>query len=113
MRFIRKVLLRGAWLAVLAMQPAIFADTTNGGPDFKEVYDLVREHAAGISESELNRAALRGLISALKPKVALVTNSSESKPVETALVSKSTLFEGDIFYMRIGKVADGLTQAVG
>jgi hypothetical protein len=113
MRFTGKFLIKGVSLVVLAVQPAMFADTTNGGPDFKEVYDLVRMHAAGISESELNRAALKGLISALKPKVALVTNSSESKPMEAALVSKSTLFEGDILYLRIGKVADGLTQAVG
>src|SRR6185369_11863697 len=113
MRLTGKFLFKGAWLLVLAVQPATFADTTNTGPDFKEVYELVRTHAAGISESDLNKAALRGLISALKPKVALVTNSLESKPVEAALVSKSTLFEGDILYVRIGKVADGLTQAVG
>jgi len=113
MRLIGKFSPFGLWLLFSAVQPIAFADTTNGAPDFKEVYDLVRAHAAGISEAELNRAALKGLISALKPKVALVTNNAETAPVETALVSKSNLFDGDILYLRIGKVGEGLAQAVG
>jgi hypothetical protein len=113
MRLIGKFSPFGLWLLFSAAQPIAFADTTNGAPDFKEVYDLVRAHAAGISEAELNRAALKGLISTLKPKVALVTSSAETTPVEAALVSKSSLFEGDIVYLRIGKVGEGLAQAVG
>jgi hypothetical protein len=32
------------------------------GPDFKEVYDLVRAHLAGMSEAQLNQAAVQPLI---------------------------------------------------
>ena len=45
-------------------------------PDFKEVYDLIRAHLAGMSEAQLNRAAVGALVSGLAPRVSLVTNAA-------------------------------------
>jgi C-terminal processing protease CtpA/Prc len=88
------------------------ADTaTNLAPDFKEVYELIRQHVAGLSEAELNRAAVVGLVNALGPKVTLVTNETAESNGESATV-RSNLFEGDIAYLRIGRVADGLDQQI-
>ena len=53
-----------------------------GGPEFKEVYDLVRAHLAGTSEEQLNQAAVRELVSGLAPRVALVTNGAAAKAAE-------------------------------
>ena len=53
----------------------------DGAPDFKEVYESIRAHVAGLSEAELNRAAVQGLVSALGPKVTLVTNGASTKPM--------------------------------
>lgn len=81
-------------------------------PDFKEVYDSIRAHAAGLSEAELNRAAVQGLLSALGSKVSLVTNGAAGSSVETPLVSRSSLIEGEMAYVRVARVGDGLAKAV-
>ena len=86
---------------------------TRSTPDFKEVYDTVRDHAAGLTEAELNRAAVQGLIAELGPKVTLVTNGAASRrSAAVPLVSKSNVMEGDIAYVRIERVGDGLAKAV-
>ncbi|MGO8929083.1 MAG: S41 family peptidase [Limisphaerales bacterium] len=83
------------------------------GPDFKEVYDLIRTHLAGMSEGQLNQAAVSALVSGLAPRVSLVTNVvAASAAGETPLVIKSSVFEGDILYVRVGRVGDGLAQAI-
>src|ERR1035441_10119068 len=43
-------------------------------PEFKEVYDLIRAHLAGMSEAQLNQAAVGALVSGLASRVSLVTN---------------------------------------
>ena len=86
---------------------------TVDAPDFKEVYDSLRTHLAGVSEADLNRAAVDGLIKALGSKVSLVTNGAAlKKSGDRPLLSKSHLMDGDIGYMRVQKVADGLANAV-
>jgi C-terminal processing protease CtpA/Prc len=88
------------------------ADTSTNDADFKEVYELIRQHVAGLSETELNRAAVQGLVNALGPKVALVTNeSSDSSSAESPIV-RSNLFEGDIAYLRIARVKSGLDKEI-
>jgi hypothetical protein len=91
----------------------LIADTgTNEGPDFKEVYELIRSHVAGLSEGELNRAAVEGLVNALGPKVTLVTNEpADASSAESAMV-RSNLFEGDIVYLRIRRVTEGLDRQI-
>jgi C-terminal processing protease CtpA/Prc len=111
---IRRGLIAG--IAVLGMlfggAESLIADTTtNETPDYKEVYDLIRQHVAGLSEAELNRAAVQGLVNALGPKVTLVTNEVAESNGESSTV-RSNLFEGDIAYLRIRTVADGLDQQI-
>ena len=86
---------------------------TNNAPDFKEVYDLVRKNLAGTTDADLDRAATDGLLNSLRGKVSLV--SGAEKPVtgpDGALVSKTTVLEEDIAYLRVGRVEDGLAKAV-
>src|ERR1044071_4907387 len=40
--------------------------------DFSEVFNVIREHLPGTSESDLNRAAVQGLLTSLEPKVTLI-----------------------------------------
>ena len=108
------------WLGFVAGLPALGAQTTNAvpqpeeAPDFKEVYELVRTNLAGVSEAELNAAAVRGLVSALAPKAALATNTAATNAQASApVVIRSNLFEGGIAYVRIGRVEEGLDKAVG
>ena len=91
---------------------SLIADTTtNETADFKEVYELIRQHVAGLSEAELNHAAVQGLVNALGSKVMLVTNETVESNGESPMV-RSNLFEGDIAYLRIKRVREGLDQQI-
>ena len=84
------------------------------GPDFKEVYDLLRANLAGMNEAQLNQAAVRALVTGLGPRVSLVTNGAAAKAAaEAPLANKSGVFDGEIAYVRVGRVAEGLAKAVG
>ncbi|HTR43750.1 MAG TPA: hypothetical protein VMH87_19225, partial [Pseudomonadales bacterium] len=86
-----------------ALQFSLPAQTNNA--DFQEVYDLIHQHAPSISESELNRAAVQGLVDALSPKVSLVTDkSSKNAASEAEPLAQVKVFEGDIAYLRITRV---------
>jgi carboxyl-terminal processing protease len=75
--------------------------------EFKEVFEVVRTNLPGITEEELYRAAARGLIAQLRPKVTLADEQSAN----TALTNLSTLraLTVDKFYayVRVGQVASG------
>jgi hypothetical protein len=105
------------WLVLLGAQPGLLWGQAKAeeaaGPDFKEVYDLVRAHLAGMSEAQLNQAAVRALMTSLAPRVSLVTNGAAARPqADTPLVSKSGVFDGEIGYVRVERVGDGLSNAV-
>ena len=101
-----------AWLA-LAVQISSPAQTNGASPDFQDVYDLIRQHAAGVSADELNRAAVQGLIIALGSKVSLATNngSAENSSGKPA-VAQAKVFDGNIAYLRIARVENGLAKAI-
>src|SRR5436190_19795001 len=102
-------------LMALLNQGMGFADeapNSNSNSDFKEVYDLIRQHAGGISPEELDKAAMKGLLWALKPKVMLVTNNSQKTNGALSPVVRSNLFDGDIAYVRIGRIGDDLAKGV-
>jgi len=105
------------WLVLAGAQPGLLWAQAKAeeaaGPDFKEVYDLVRAHLAGMSEAQLNQAAVRALVNGLGPRVSLVTNGAAAKPqVDAPLVSKSSVFDGEIGYVRVERVGEGLANAV-
>jgi len=62
------------WPAIgdFALTTVSRADAPAEPPDFKEVYDLIRAHVAGLSQPQLDRAAVQALVAALAPKVMLV-----------------------------------------
>jgi hypothetical protein len=101
-----------AGLLVLALgQPALPAAGAGASPNFPEVYRLIKEHATGVTDAELNRAAVEGLLAALGPKASWVTNSlSTNAPAETPLVTKASLFEGPIAYLRVAQAGGGLAK---
>src|SRR2546428_13240443 len=61
---------------------------TNDTPEFQEVYELLRANLAGTDEGELNRAAVRGLLSQLQSRASLSGESKETSlttPAESAI----------------------------
>lgn len=112
MRLFRIGLFAGCLLFLFAPAPSARA-ATNAVPDFGVVFDLVRAHLAGASDAELNRSAVEGLLAGLRGRVVLVTETNlPVAQTNTPLVSKTNLLEGDIAYVRVGRVADGLAGAV-
>jgi hypothetical protein len=100
-------------LGIFAMALGTFrspAATTNQ-PGFEEVFQLLRANLAGTTEKELDGAAVQGLISKLYPRVALITNGTP-KSTEQKLVSKTSLFDGPIGYVRIARVESNLADKI-
>ncbi len=99
---------------VNAFSSSSLADAKDEAPDFKEVFELVKSHVSGLSEEDLNRAAVQGLLSALGPKVWLVTNATSGKGAgaEARSLMASTVYDGEIAYLRVGRVDDGLPKAI-
>jgi len=95
--------------------PALAVSDSNATPDFSEVRSVLAEHLAGTSDAELDRAAVEGLLSELKGKVTLVTNSNASATNDAVplLVSAQRIFDKDIGYVRINNVEAGLDRALG
>jgi len=83
-------------------------------PGFREVYDAIRAHLPGATDADLNRAAVQGLVSALAPKVLLLTNRNEGSAGAggAVVVSKSNLYEDAIAYVRVERIGEGLAVAV-
>jgi hypothetical protein len=101
------------WIILIEASRTDSSAQSNPPASFKEVYGLIRDHLAGITEQELDRSAVQGLVSALAPKVLLVTNgSSGAGSSETNLVTQTSFFDGDMGYVRIGQVGEGLADAV-
>jgi hypothetical protein len=105
-----------AWAAVVSFAfgavPPQPQSQQSQAPDFHEVYDLIREHLSGISEVDLNRTAVQALLDGLSPKVTLLASNTNANPADAPLVSRATLFEGKLGYLRITRVQQGLPKAV-
>lgn len=108
---LRKNAIIGMLMALATGGMTAWAQATNELPDYQDVYNLVREHAH-ISGPELNRAAVEGLLAELAPKVKLVTNEAGAATEDGPAVSRTSLFNGDIAYARVGRVTDGLAQTL-
>jgi hypothetical protein len=83
-------------------------------PGFSEVYDAIRAHLPGATDADLNRAAVQGLVSALAPRVLLLTNRNEGPAGAGGAVvaSKSNLYDEAIAYVRVERMGEGLAGAV-
>jgi hypothetical protein len=101
-----------AILLALTGPVSLRAAGTNAAPDFQEVYDLIRQHASGVSSEELKRAAVEGLIKELGSRVSVGTNNAAGDAGEKKPVAETILFDGGIAYLRITRVSDGLAKAI-
>jgi hypothetical protein len=102
-----------AVLLALAGSPALRAQTNAEPPDFKEVYDLIREHVSGMTEADLNRTAVTSLVSALGPGVSFSPDSGlgDTATSGPALARKS-LLDDSIGYLRLRRLAPGAAESV-
>src|ERR1051326_5419617 len=82
-------------------------------PDFQEVYELLRANLAGANETDLNRAAVQGLLSQLASRANL---AGQIEPTRGTVAADATLrtgiFDGAYGYLRIGQVSSGTDRQV-
>jgi hypothetical protein len=82
-------------------------------PDFQELYSLIRSNLHSVSESELNQAAVRGLLTTLRNQVTLVTNSPSGPSLaDLPLLTRTNVFDDSFIYLRVSHVAPGLGSAL-
>src|SRR5260370_39700741 len=80
-------------LVAFAGSVALRAEPAGPAPDFKEVYDLIRQHLPEINPTELKRIAVQPLGSALNPKMSLGGNQLAAGTFKQGcLVSKTSVF---------------------
>jgi C-terminal processing protease CtpA/Prc len=114
MKFFRKMFFGASLFALATLPLAGRADVnTNATPDFREIYDLIRTHLAGETESDLNREAAQGLLQQLHSKVSVVASQTAPEKSSHALVlAKSALYDGPVGYLRVGRVGEGLANQI-
>lgn len=96
-----------ALAALLAFVPDLRSATTNAAPDFREVYQLVRSNLAGVTDADLDRAAVNGLLAGLDGKV-LLEGGASNPATNLVPVSRVRVLDKNIGYVRISRVSDGL-----
>jgi len=106
------LLLSTILLAISMGGPVSRAASTNDLPDFKELYELVHSRLPGLADADLNRAAVQGLLTNLRGKVSLVGEATSDARAGAALISRSTVLENDVAYLRVGGVAAGLEEEI-
>ncbi|MGZ4963933.1 MAG: S41 family peptidase [Limisphaerales bacterium] len=85
------------------------ASATNDLPRFEEVYKLLRDNVGGVSTSELDQAAVKGLINQLKPQ-ALLGDVSPAGASNAAGLAKTRVYENAFLYMQVSRITDELAD---
>lgn len=86
------------------------AQETSAAPDFKEVFDLVRAHLPGVTESELNRVAVEGLLARLEGRVQLAGAADGSAETNAPVLAEARVLEKDVAWFRVARVAEGMAK---
>ena len=104
--------LLAALMVFFAIQQGSRAET-NDLPHFQEVFRLLRANLPNVSEEELNRAAVQGLLNQFYPRVILVTNGAPAgaRP-KGSLLSRTTVYDESYGYLRVARVALGLADEI-
>lgn len=79
--------------------------------ELQEILSILKANISGVSEAELNEAAISGLVDRLSPKVRLIPAGGVAD-VGDALLAQSTAFENGTLYLRVGRVSTGLASVL-
>lgn len=86
------------------------AVTNDNFPKFEEVYKLLQENLKGVSAEQLNKAAVKGIVSQYDTRV-LLGGASKAEDESLAL-KKAEILDGCIEYYQIGKIVEGLATKI-
>lgn len=77
---------------------------------FDEVYQLLRTNLEGVSQTDLDRAAVKGLVQQFAGQVMLYEPASVVPSATDATLSKTAIYDDSYAYFRIGKVEGPLAE---
>jgi hypothetical protein len=83
-------------------------------PSFEEVYSILRTNLVGISEADLQKASVDGLLGRLGNKALLLTNTASKTETNAPqpTIANTSVFEANYGYLRLGTLGDGASQEV-
>jgi C-terminal processing protease CtpA/Prc len=79
-------------------------------PTFDEVYQLLRSNLDGVSQADLDRAAVKGLLEQLPGQAMLEESNSAVVPPASDTLGKVALYDDSYAYLRIGRVEGNLAE---
>lgn len=106
------------WVSVLWLVPAVLASDLLAEeervPRFEEVLQLLRANLPEVTETELNRAIVQGLVDRFQPAVQLVpTNTVEVQEAGGPWITTGALYDSNVGYLRVRAVGPGLAAELG
>ena len=110
------MMLRGTLLlttaASLLLAGSLLADSanTNPPPDFKEIYSLLLAHLPGANETNLNQAAVTGLLSQFTGRAALAGDNVP--PVTNDVSDKAAVLDHSVLYLHVSHLTDSLANVL-
>jgi hypothetical protein len=83
-------------------------------PSFEEVYSILRTNLVGISEADLQKASVEGLLGRLGNKALLLTNGASKAEMNAPqpTIANSSVFESNYGYLRLGTLGEGAGKEV-
>ena len=90
--------------------PAPARAQTGEAPHFQEVLRLLRANLPEVTDDDLNRAAVQGLLDHFRPRVLLVTDESVATPPTAPAISRSAVYERGFGYLRVQSVTAGVAD---
>lgn len=99
-----------AFAAVLLLQTTALADAI-APLDYSEVREVIRAQLPGVTDAELDRGALEGLLHSVRGKVTVVDPSTNTAS-ETFVISKVSSLGDGIGYLRLATVSEGVAAGI-
>jgi len=84
--------------------------TTNPPPDFKEVYGLLLAHLPGATDTNLNEAAVAGLLAQLNGRAALVGDAATVSTNDAA--DKTLVLDHAVIYLHVARLTDAVADVL-
>jgi C-terminal processing protease CtpA/Prc len=100
-------------LCLLLFAGASGAIAADPAPPLKEVFDLLRTNLTDISETQLNRAAVQGLIDQLAPRVKLISESQRAGASTADVAVSGRAFDREFAYLRVSHLRPGVAEELG
>lgn len=89
--------------------PSGRALAADAGPEFREIYELLRTNLTGTTEAELNQAAVNGLLGELRGRASLVGVMGDST---NPAVARFSVFDRSVAVARVGQFDSRLAPAL-